>query len=139
MASAPTSQIQQVSVLGQVVKREAQHPLDMGAAIATVTVAAPNTAVAINAAVGEVTITLTTALAAGASLTAAMTNAYITANSHVLCGIKTGTGVVGATNAPSINIIPTGSGTAAVILANGGSGAFTDATLTYWFRVIQLA
>jgi hypothetical protein len=137
MASAPTSQIQQVSVLGQVVKREAQHPLDMGAAIATVTVAAPTTAVAINAAVGEVTITLTTALAAGASLTAAMINAYITANSHVLCGIKTGTGV--RTNGPSITIIPTGSGTAAVILANGGSGAFTDATLTYWFRVIQLA
>ena len=131
------SAIQQINTLGLIVRPQAELPAQAGSSVGTVTVAAPSTAISINALVGEVTITLTTALAAGASITGTMTNQFINASSHVICGFKTATGVVGATNGATINIIPTGSGTAAVVLANGGSGAFTDATLTYWFRVLQ--
>jgi hypothetical protein len=131
------SAIQQINSLGLIVRPEAELPAQAGSSVGTVTVAAPSTAIAINALVGEVTITLTTALAAGASITGVMTNQFINANSHVICGIKTSTGAIGATNGATINIIPSGTGTANVILANGGSGAFTDAALVYWFRVLQ--
>jgi hypothetical protein len=108
--------------------------------VATVTVAAPSTAIAISALVGEVTITAATTLAAGASITGVMTNQFINANSHVICGFKSVTAAdhIAADNQITINIIPSGTGTANVVLANGGSAAFdASSTLTYWFRVLQ--
>lgn len=135
---ASVSRIQQINDLGTIVRQSPALPLNKGDATVAVTVAAGNTAITCHSPVGEITVTAISALAAGASVTAVLTNSYINANSHIICGIRGGTAVyAGATNGASISIVPSGTGTANVTVCNGGSGAFTDGTLIYWFRVIQ--
>jgi hypothetical protein len=136
---ASVSRIQQVNDLGVIVRSEPTLPISDGSRVVTAAVAAGNTAVTCHGAQGEVTIAAVSALAAGASVSATLTNSFINPNSHIICGIRGGTAVyAGATNGASISIVPAAlSGTATVTICNGGSGAFTDGSLIYWFRVIQ--